>query len=519
MVSNKPEPPPLRKDWVLILSFAGHCRRRKIRCLIANSDPTGHCANCIRLKKECNFYPVEQNLEPQHPQAGSAKEVNVSDHPPPPYPHTIDTQWPSATGSLPSSSPYRWPSSTINSAYEGDPNVSGGHTPTAVSTPSFGSYHGGPNWGQPNLQLPSKFEEKGEEVSSEPKKVETNSADIDEGVTLAKTTILDIGFVSECGESSLEGTTLLDTNEAPVARAEYHAVLDSDKGIEDYMSLPSNDEDIASQALRQRTEQEILAVRLFSLFFAESKELGPLHKNALGKLGPSRFLENCRRILKTYVLKLRVEARTALEKDAIKVIASRRNRSSIAKQIMTLLAEENEENVKPLDRLVELPLMKQNLEDWARTAYGLPDAILDTVPEQAEYSSEESDEEEDGDDNHENEDKEHIKTLTFTNIEKAYHFLQTSAPFHTLILQLRLLGLPTSLREIIETSPKCSIKISANNDTSFMNRTKGIIEAYTAIQWDWWPLAPQVPDVAPDRLRLEWRVSRRSPGTYCTLTR
>ncbi|KAI9711593.1 MAG: hypothetical protein M1820_002158 [Bogoriella megaspora] len=38
----------------------GHCRRRKIRCLLAPEDPQGRCSNCIRLKKECNFYPVDQ---------------------------------------------------------------------------------------------------------------------------------------------------------------------------------------------------------------------------------------------------------------------------------------------------------------------------------------------------------------------------------------------------------------------------------------------------------------------------
>ncbi|KAL9097354.1 MAG: hypothetical protein Q9163_006364 [Psora crenata] len=37
-----------------------HCRRRKIRCLIAPNDPHNRCANCIRLKKECNFFPVDQ---------------------------------------------------------------------------------------------------------------------------------------------------------------------------------------------------------------------------------------------------------------------------------------------------------------------------------------------------------------------------------------------------------------------------------------------------------------------------
>ncbi|KAL1960474.1 hypothetical protein VTO42DRAFT_7773 [Malbranchea cinnamomea] len=37
-----------------------HCRRRKIRCLLAHGDPQGRCENCIRLKKECHFYPVDQ---------------------------------------------------------------------------------------------------------------------------------------------------------------------------------------------------------------------------------------------------------------------------------------------------------------------------------------------------------------------------------------------------------------------------------------------------------------------------
>ncbi|KAJ4297498.1 hypothetical protein N0V90_005390 [Kalmusia sp. IMI 367209] len=55
----------------------GHCRRRKIRCLVANDDATGRCANCIRLKKECNFYPVDQAPEPPRAQAGAPKEAST----------------------------------------------------------------------------------------------------------------------------------------------------------------------------------------------------------------------------------------------------------------------------------------------------------------------------------------------------------------------------------------------------------------------------------------------------------
>ena len=49
-----------------------HCRRRKIRCLLAADDRESRCSNCIRLKKECNFFPVDQ--QPPHerrPRTGS----------------------------------------------------------------------------------------------------------------------------------------------------------------------------------------------------------------------------------------------------------------------------------------------------------------------------------------------------------------------------------------------------------------------------------------------------------------
>ncbi|EXJ62760.1 hypothetical protein A1O7_03199 [Cladophialophora yegresii CBS 114405] len=37
----------------------GHCRRRKIRCVPAFNDTSGRCQNCSRLKKECQFFPVD----------------------------------------------------------------------------------------------------------------------------------------------------------------------------------------------------------------------------------------------------------------------------------------------------------------------------------------------------------------------------------------------------------------------------------------------------------------------------
>lgn len=204
----------------------GHCRRRKIRCLLAPDDPTGRCANCIRLKKECNFYPVEHNPETQRASTTSSKDghtavpstpsVSSPRHPsaltgdrvgefrPPyagtpttqsagfgypgesehdshhtpggmpvqapsyPYPHPIDTQWPptstflpsSTVGESPQSSTSYWRQSptTANSTFGSESNVSGGHTPAAMSTSSTMSYgHQENHWNQQqSFQQPTR---------------------------------------------------------------------------------------------------------------------------------------------------------------------------------------------------------------------------------------------------------------------------------------------------------------------------------------------------------------------------
>lgn len=51
----------------------GHCRRRKIRCIPSQNDVQGRCVNCIRLKKECSFYPVDQQPPPDTRQKSTSR--------------------------------------------------------------------------------------------------------------------------------------------------------------------------------------------------------------------------------------------------------------------------------------------------------------------------------------------------------------------------------------------------------------------------------------------------------------
>ncbi|KAI0206287.1 hypothetical protein F4808DRAFT_469474 [Astrocystis sublimbata] len=47
----------------------GNCRKRKIRCQPVKDD--GRCSQCIRLKKDCQFYAVDQQPPPSVVRAGS----------------------------------------------------------------------------------------------------------------------------------------------------------------------------------------------------------------------------------------------------------------------------------------------------------------------------------------------------------------------------------------------------------------------------------------------------------------
>lgn len=58
-----------------------HCRRRKIRCLVAADDAQGRCENCIRLRKECHFFPVDQQPPVEKRSRPGSKMENQSTDP------------------------------------------------------------------------------------------------------------------------------------------------------------------------------------------------------------------------------------------------------------------------------------------------------------------------------------------------------------------------------------------------------------------------------------------------------
>ncbi|KAL4786010.1 hypothetical protein BJX76DRAFT_346603 [Aspergillus varians] len=70
-----------------------HCRRRKIRCLVAADDVQGRCENCIRLRKECQFFPVDQQPPIEKKSRPNSRIENFSTDP-----STASSSPPTVTG-------------------------------------------------------------------------------------------------------------------------------------------------------------------------------------------------------------------------------------------------------------------------------------------------------------------------------------------------------------------------------------------------------------------------------------
>ncbi|KAI5466013.1 hypothetical protein BGZ63DRAFT_420538 [Mariannaea sp. PMI_226] len=120
----------------------GHCRKRKIRCVPAQTDLQGRCVNCIRLKKECEFYPVDQ---PPPSEGRSTQLTKISPAPtgvPHPFPNAALNKNPVET---PASHPFNplvqsIPSSAATPTLKSDgtkslPNDTKAPLPSLTETP------------------------------------------------------------------------------------------------------------------------------------------------------------------------------------------------------------------------------------------------------------------------------------------------------------------------------------------------------------------------------------------------
>ena len=106
--------------------------------------------------------------------------------------------------------------------------------------------------------------------------------------------------------------------------------------------------------------------------------------------------------------------------------------------------------------------------------------------------------------------KENINTLIdlLPNITEMETFLINGGPFHALCVRLGISIMPAnlgSLTRVIITIPTDRIWFSTENDNSFSNKFKAIMEDRTEENWNWWPLQPTMKALQPGQTRLHWQ--------------
>lgn len=310
----------------------------------------------------------------------------------------------------------------------------------------------------------------------------------------------DSGYASQTQRRSLGPQSILDSEFQEVRclkdeeeiRVPGH--IETEVYFDDIRSIESDCESIGSKLSTGRSRAELLAIKLLSLFFAELEDLRPLHEAALKKIERARFVKNYRRILKLYYRRLICEAATDVEKEVTMVLRSRQNRESIARGISSHLQLDEDDRPGLMDKLVAQPKEKTYIENWLRRTQGFDQGP--TVDASFHESSDSDD------------DSEFAAEVgaDFLNVDRAKVFLQQGSAFRSLVLDIRLLILPGYLRDIVETSPKGSLKFLTGNDRGWVNSMKATLETYTELEWDWWPLAPRMPSLNTNECCIQWKV-------------
>jgi hypothetical protein len=284
---------------------------------------------------------------------------------------------------------------------------------------------------------------------------------------------------------------------------------------DDIRSLSSDNDDIRSQVSNETTNEEATGKALIRVFLAEEPEFRALCLRALPKLGQQRFVDNLRRLLKSFHKNLSKEAKNEAEKAVAKLLRSRQGRSRISEQLVLYIRqEEGEEEVEGLDKAsLNVALEDQaRIETWLGRITEKPlasqehalDSPLEVVEECVDIESLTSGSEED-----------FVKD-EFPFTSELRTFLQQSRSFRKLRKEFMLVFLPPNLRHLLLSIPRKHIWISQDQDLSLSNQLKAWVEDHTHVRWLWWPLSARKRMLRPDEARVFWRcVSTASFGPEC----
>ena len=226
----------------------------------------------------------------------------------------------------------------------------------------------------------------------------------------------------------------------------------------------------------------------------QNAELGVIYKAALESrhVGADRFERNFRRILNNYSRDLKKEARNIGQTSAA-VLVRRRSRyvaNTLRQKLEGPRRSYRHDHILHGEDLTNLNVLK--VEQYLRSMKG------SLSSSSSELSSSDTDTL-DNDLDDKLPELSHIKDFMFTS--KAFSTLRTT--FWELVDRSLKLNLARLTAEI-ECCRATPIDVSHEAIESSSNQIKGVIEDFTGVSWDWWPLKPRMGNIPAGYARIRW---------------
>lgn len=274
----------------------------------------------------------------------------------------------------------------------------------------------------------------------------------------------------------------------------------------DVVSMISDPEDIASQKATQKLALATVAEIHFAKLFAEKLDISSLCEELLAKIPRERFVQNFRRLLKPYYIRLTKIANSDLEKATIFVLQKRAARERISRHIAERLKPFTEEEQLRITEQDKGALDRaQRLEEWILSTPGIfrhPDEQIKApemdVVQDADPSELSNSDSEDG---------EYLQS-DLPSLRSMEDFLTKGVAFEALLTDLQIFTLPSSLSSltrVLMTIPNENISFEQHYEPSLRDKWKEYMERTTGNPWNWWPLPPSKPHLATGDTRISWK--------------
>ena len=270
-----------------------------------------------------------------------------------------------------------------------------------------------------------------------------------------------------------------------------------------------------SSASSQTSNHDTLAAALdeVMMVFTNDKDIQRLFVEAISKYGREKVVRNGVRLFKRLGQRLVVAASTPMEKEAAKILLSRRNDRSIVGNIAQVLTpvSSKEDRHEQLKQFQDQNVTKQQiLENYLRNETGTPAVVLPTVAGLLSLSKNSYDEG-DSDGSNESEDREEEKQQPLSwKVEALKEFLRTSDAFVRFKEELEDFIRPFSGQALwTKTLWDCGEPVRFENSSmvpplSKLDKFKLAIEQKLGMPLIWWPLKQPRKYLPSSKVRIIW---------------